>query len=80
MLSFWSNHNFYTFEKMLTPFNKTFLTDLKWNHLQMINIYSKVRFICDGIENVVRKGESAIYQHFLLPQFFTTQSRLLTTL
>ena len=29
-----------------------------------------VQFLLDGVENIVRKGENASYQHFLLfPQF-----------
>ena len=36
-----------------------------------LNVAKMAKFVCDMVENIVGKGESADYQHFhLFPQFF----------
>ena len=36
-----------------------------------LNVVKLANFVCDGVENIVGKGENAGYQHFLLfPQWF----------
>ena len=49
---------------------------LDWSQLKAfandnLNVYQKLKFAFERIENIVRKGENASYQHFLLlPQCF----------
>ena len=52
-------------EKNLNQSNLKRFTDGK------INVIQKLRFVLEGVENIVEKGENAGYQHFLLfPQCF----------
>ena len=54
------------------PHNKI----LDWSNLKAfaddkINVTEKMKFLLERVENIVRKGENAGYQHFLLfPQCF----------
>ena len=40
-----------------------------------LNVYQKLKFAFERVENIVGKGENAGYQHFLLfPQYFQKAS------
>ena len=42
-----------------------------------LNVYQKLKFALGRVENIVGKGENAVYQHFLLfPQCFQKASSL----
>ena len=54
------------------------LTGPYWKHLQtnQWNLSQIVGFVCESVENIVRKGENADHQHFLLfPQSFQVLSQ-----
>ena len=75
-----NNCNCFTHNKFLTFYSLTNDKILDWPKLKAfaddkLDVVKMIIFLLDKVENIVEKGENAVYQHFLLfQQFFQKAS------